>query len=211
MFGASHAAPGMILVFGDSLSAGYGLRLDEAWPALLEQKLRAEQLNYSVVNVSISGETTASGRSRLNAALAKHKPDIVIIALGANDGLRGLPLSEMRANLGAMVSASRKANARVLLAGMHMPPNYGPDYTQKFHRSFAEVATTGGAALAPFMMEGFADKRELFQSDGIHPTALAQPLILGNIWPSLNPLLRKQPDAAQARDRRPPSQPAVAQ
>jgi len=185
------AASGVILVFGDSLSAGYGLRLDEAWPALLEQRLRAEQLRYSVVNASISGETTAGGRSRLEAALARHEPDVVIIALGANDGLRGLPVSEMRANLGAMIAASRKAGARVLLVGMHMPPNYGPDYTQQFHRSFAEVATAGGASLAPFMMEGFADKRDLFQSDGIHPTASAQPLILGNIWPPLEALLHK--------------------
>ena len=191
LFGTAHAAAGVILVFGDSLSAGYGLRLNEAWPALLEQKLRAKGLRYSVVNASISGETTAGGRSRLDATLARHKPDVVIIALGANDGLRGLPLSEMRANLAAMVAASRKANARVVLVGMHMPPNYGPDYTQKFHRSFADVATAGGAALAPFMMEGFAEQRELFQSDGIHPTAPAQPLILGNIWPALTALLRK--------------------
>ncbi|MBK7664543.1 MAG: arylesterase [Sterolibacteriaceae bacterium] len=191
LFGTAHAASGVILVFGDSLSAGYGLRLNEAWPALLEQRLRAEKLRYSVVNASIGGETTAGGRSRLAATLAKHKPDVVIIALGANDGLRGLPLSELRANLGAMLAACRKAGARVLLVGMHMPPNYGPDYTQKFHRSFADVATAGGAALVPFMMEGFADKRDLFQSDGIHPTAQAQPLILENIWPALKASLRK--------------------
>jgi acyl-CoA thioesterase-1 len=187
----ANAASGVILVFGDSLSAGYGLRLDQAWPALLEQRLRTERLRYSVVNASISGETTAGGRSRLGAALTKNKPDVVIIALGANDGLRGLPLPEMRANLGAMIASSRKTNAQVLLVGMHMPPNYGPDYTQKFHQSFADVANAGGASLVPFMMEGFADKRELFQPDGIHPTALAQPLILDTVWPALKSLLRK--------------------
>lgn len=191
LFGTAHAASGVILVFGDSLSAGYGLRLNEAWPALLEQELRSERLQYSVANASISGETTAGGRSRLAVALAKHNPDVVIIALGANDGLRGLSLSEMRANLGAMIAASRRAGARVLLVGMQMPPNYGPDYTQKFHRSFADAATAGRASLVPFMMEGFADKRELFQSDGIHPTAQAQPLILKNIWPALKALLGK--------------------
>lgn len=191
LFGTAHAASGVILVFGDSLSAGYGLRLNEAWPALLEQELRSERLQYSVANASISGETTAGGRSRLAVALAKHKPDVVIIALGANDGLRGMSLSEMRANLGAMIAASRRAGARVLLVGMQMPPNYGPDYTQKFHRSFADAATAGRASLVPFMMEGFADKRELFQSDGIHPTAQAQPLIFKNIWPALKALLGK--------------------
>lgn len=191
LFGTAHAASGIILVFGDSLSAGYGLRLDEAWPALLDQKFRTEKLPYSVVNASISGETTSGGRSRLDAALEKHKPAVVIIALGANDGLRGLPLPDMRANLGAMMLASRKANARVLLIGMRMPPNYGPDYTQKFHQSFTDVAAAGSASLVPFMMEGFADKRELFQADGIHPTALAQPLILRNIWPALKTLLRR--------------------
>lgn len=191
LFGTAHAASGVILVFGDSLSAGYGLRLNEAWPALLERKLRSERPQYAVANASISGETTAGGRSRLAVALAKYKPDVVIIALGANDGLRGLPLSEMRANLAAMIAASRRAGARVLLVGMHMPPNYGPVYTQKFHRSFSDVATVGGASFVPFMMEGFADKRELFQSDGVHPTAQAQPLIFENIWPALKALLGK--------------------
>lgn len=191
LFGTAHAASRTVLVFGDSLSAGYGLRLEEAWPALLDQKLHAEKLPYSVVNASISGETTAGGRSRLDAALAKHMPAIVIIALGANDGLRGLPLPAMRANLEAMTAASRKVNARVLLVGMRMPPNYGPDYTEKFLQSFYDVAAGERVSLVPFMMEGFAEKRELFQSDGIHPTALAQPLILGNIWPALKPMLRK--------------------
>ncbi len=188
---AAHAASDVILVFGDSLSAGYGLRLDEAWPALLERKLATEKLRYSVVNASISGETTSGGRSRLATALAKYKPAVVIIALGANDGLRGLPLSEMRANLAGMIAACRKANARVLLAGMRLPPNYGPDYTQKFHRSFADVAAASDAALVPFLLDGFAQKRELFQADGIHPAAAAQPLILANLWPTLQGMLRK--------------------
>ncbi len=188
---AAHAAEDVILVFGDSLSAGYGLRLDEAWPALLERKLATEKLRYSVVNASISGETTSGGRSRLATALARHKPAVVIIALGANDGLRGLPLSEMRGNLAGMIAACRKANARVLLAGMRLPPNYGPDYTQKFHRAFADVAAASDAALVPFLLEGFADKREMFQADGSHPAAAAQPLILANLWPTLQGMLRK--------------------
>lgn len=192
LFGPVQAASGVILVFGDSLSAGYGLRLEEAWPTLLEQKLHAEKLRYSVINASISGETTAGGRSRLDAALASHKPEVVIVALGANDGLRGLSLEQMRKNLVAMIAASREANARVLVVGMRMPPNYGPDFTQKFHRSFSEVAASGGAALAPFMMEGIADRRELFQYDGIHPTAQAQPMILANIWRPLRTLLHSR-------------------
>lgn len=188
---AAHAAADVILVFGDSLSAGYGLRLDEAWPALLEQKLGAEKLRYAVANASISGETTAGGRSRIAAALARHNPAVVIIALGANDGLRGLPLSEMRANLAAMIAACRKANARVLLTGMRLPPNYGPDYTEKFHRAFADVASAGDAALVPFMLEGFAGRREMFQADGFHPAVAAQPLILANLWPTLRGMLPK--------------------
>lgn len=188
---AAHAAPRVILVFGDSLSAGYGLRVEDAWPTLLAARLRNEKLDYTVLNASISGETTAGGLSRIDAAIEKHKPSVVIIALGANDGLRGLPLSAMRINLEGMVRAARRADARTLLVGMRMPPNYGPDYTQKFQQSFADVATSGQIALVPFMMDGFADRREFFQSDGIHPTAQAQPMILDTLWPALKPLLRK--------------------
>lgn len=190
VFGTAHAAPGVILVFGDSLSAGYGLRVEEAWPSLLDAKLRADKLAYSVANASISGETSAGGRSRIAAALDRYKPSVVIIALGANDGLRGLPLSAMRGNLDAITATAQKAGARVLLIGMRMPPNYGPDYTQKFQQTFAEVAASRHAVLVPFMMEGFADRRELFQADGVHPTAAAQGLILSNIWPALRPLLK---------------------
>lgn len=178
-----------ILVLGDSLSAGYGLRQSEAWPALLAQRLRQERLDYEVANASISGDTTAGGRSRLEAALRQHRPQVLILALGANDGLRGLPLDAMRANLSAMVEAAQHAGAKVLLVGMRLPPNYGPDYTEKFHAAFGEVARTRRAALVDFLLDGFAEKRELFQADGIHPTSSAQPLIVNNVWPALRPLL----------------------
>ncbi|TXG80113.1 MAG: arylesterase [Rhodocyclaceae bacterium] len=188
---AAHATPRVILVFGDSLSAGYGLRVEEAWPSLLNARLRSEKLDYTVVNASISGETTAGGLSRIDAAIGKHKPSVVIIALGANDGLRGLSLSAMRGNLEGMIQSTSRAGARTLLVGMRMPPNYGPDYTQKFQQSFADVAQPRQIALVPFMMDGFADRRDFFQADGIHPTAQAQPKILDTIWPALKPLLRR--------------------
>ena len=185
----AHAAK-TILVFGDSLSAGYGIRQDAAWPNLLQKRLQEKQLDYSVANASISGETTSGGRARLDAALAKYTPAIVIIALGANDGLRGLPVKAMAANLQAMVDASRKAGAQVLLVGMRMPPNYGPDYTARFEAVFRDLAKTNRLRLVPFMMEGFADQRHYFQADGIHPVAEAQPVILDTIWRELKPLLR---------------------
>jgi len=188
---AAHAAPRVILVFGDSLSAGYGLRVEEAWPTLLAARLRNEKLDYTVVNASISGETTAGGLSRIDATIEKHKPSVVIIALGANDGLRGLSLSAMRGNLEGMIRSARDTGARTLLIGMRMPPNYGPDYTQKFQQSFADIAKSRQVALVPFMMDGFADRRDFFQVDGIHPTARAQPMILDTLWPALKPLLRK--------------------
>jgi acyl-CoA thioesterase I len=183
--GAAHN----VLVFGDSLSAGYGLASAEAWPALLAQRLRAQRPGYAVVNASISGETTAGGRSRLPAALSQHRPKVVIIALGANDGLRGLPPEAMRDNLKGMIVAAQQARARVMLVGMEMPPNYGRDYTRKFRAVFAELARTYKLAFVPFLLDGFADKRELFQADTLHPTAAAQPLILDNLWPALRPLL----------------------
>lgn len=180
-----------ILVMGDSLSAGYGLSTDQAWPVLLEKKLLDEKLPYTVANASISGETTAGGRARLQAALKQHTPTVCILELGANDGLRGLPISAMRANLDEMARTCTQAKAKLLIIGMRMPPNYGLDYTQKFQQAYADVAATYKAALVPFIMEGFADKRDLFQGDGIHPTAQAQPMILSNIWPALKPLLKR--------------------
>jgi len=178
-----------ILVFGDSLSAGYGIRPEQAWPALLDKRLAEKRFDYSVANLSISGETTAGGRSRLTEALRQKQPAIVIIALGANDGLRGLPLAQMRDNLNAMIEASRSAGARVLLAGMRLPPNYGP-YATEFEQSFTGIARARKAALLPFLLEPIATRPGYFQSDALHPLAEAQPLILDHLWPALAPLLK---------------------
>ena len=179
-----------MLVLGDSLSAEYGLTRGKGWVQLLQQRMNDEKNPRKVVNASISGETTAGGLARLPAALETHKPSVVVIELGANDGLRGLPVKAMAANLQAMVDASRKAGAQVLLVGMRMPPNYGPDYTARFEAVFRDLAKTNRLRLVPFMMEGFADQRHYFQADGIHPVAEAQPLILDTIWRELKPLLR---------------------
>lgn len=180
-----------VLVWGDSLSAGYGLQTQQAWPSLLEKRVAEAKLPHKVVNASISGETTSGGRSRLPTALQTHKPAVVIIELGANDGLRGLPPKLMAANLQAMIDASRQAGARILLVGMRMPPNYGPEYTASFENTFKDLARSNKVRLVPFMMEGFADKRQFFQQDGIHPIAEAQPIILDTIWRELAPLLRR--------------------
>ena len=190
LLASASAFAGTVLVWGDSLSAGYGLRPQQAWPALLEKKIADARLPHKVINASISGETTAGGRSRLPAALQTHRPSLVVIELGANDGLRGLPIAAMSANLQAMIDASRQAGAKVLLIGMRMPPNYGPDYTTRFEKTFQDLARTNKLRLVPFMMEGFADQRAYFQQDGIHPVADAQPLILDTIWRELKPLLR---------------------
>lgn len=178
-----------ILVMGDSLSAGYGIRLEQAWPSLLGKRLADKHLDYSVANLSISGETTAGGRTRLGPALRQHKPAVVIIALGANDGLRGLPLSQMRDNLNAMVDSARASGARVLLAGMRLPPNYGP-YATEFQSSFAGIARSKKTGLLEFLLEPVARHPELFQADNLHPVADAQPLILDHVWLALAPLLK---------------------
>jgi len=180
-----------ILVFGDSLSAGYGIDTQSAWPKLLEDKLRTEGYRYTVHNASISGETTAGGRTRLDEALQRTQPQILILELGANDGLRGLPLSAMRANLEAMIASAQKSRAKVLLLGMRMPPSMGQDYTEKFRTTFEDVAKANKTALLPFFLEGVAGRRELIQSDGLHPVAAAQKLLLDNVWPQLKPLLKK--------------------
>ena len=190
LLASASAFAGTVLVWGDSLSAGYGLRPQQAWPSLLEKKIADARLPHTVINASISGETTAGGRSRLPAALQTHRPSLVVIELGANDGLRGLPVAAMSTNLQAMIDASRQAGAKVLLIGMRMPPNYGPDYTTRFEKAFQDLARTNKLRLVPFMMEGFADQRAYFQQDGIHPVADAQPLILDTIWRELKPLLR---------------------
>ena len=178
-----------ILVVGDSLSAGYGLRPEQAWPSLLTGRLAEKRLDYSVANISISGETTAGGRTRLQAALKTHRPAVVVIALGANDGLRGLAIGQMRGNLEGMIDASQKLGARVLLAGMRLPPNYGP-YADQFHTAFTEIARVKKTALLPFLLEPVASRPELFLPDNLHPTAAAQPLILDHVWVALAPLLK---------------------
>jgi len=184
-------AAGTLLVVGDSLSSGYGLGPEQAWPALLERRLRERRLDYSVVNASISGDTSAGGRSRLATALDAAQPTLVIIALGGNDGLRGLPLATLRDNLDAMLAAVHRQRARAVLVGMKLPPNYGADYTRGFERIYLDLARAHGATRVPFLLEGIAERRELFQADGIHPTAEAQPLILENVWKSLAPLLKR--------------------
>ena len=191
--GLSFAAPAAlartILVFGDSLSAGYGIRQDAAWPSLLEKRLRENRFDYSVANASISGETTSGGRTRLAAALEKSEPAVVVIALGANDGLRGLPIKTMRDNLAAMADAAQKKNARVLIVGQRLPPNYGP-YATQFHEAFAAVAREKKTALVDFLLDGVATRPELFQADNLHPTAEAQPMLLETVWQGLAPLLK---------------------
>jgi acyl-CoA thioesterase-1 len=184
------AAEKSILVVGDSLSAAYGLARSQGWVALLEERLKRERPDYSVVNASISGETSAGGRARIGELLARHHPSVMILELGGNDGLRGLPIAQMKANLGAITERAKKAGARVLVVGMRMPPNYGPDYTRAFEEAFADVAKRYRVALSPFILEGFGDKPEYFQPDRIHPTAEAQPLIAERIWRGLQPLLK---------------------
>ena len=184
-------AGGTILVYGDSLSAAYGLSRDAGWVSLLQARLKQGGLDYTVSNLSISGETSSGGAARIGAALREHKPEVVIVELGANDGLRGLPTKEMHANLGKIVSASRRAGARVLLVGMRMPPNYGQTYTRQFAQVYADVAHEYRVASVPYLFQGIDQRRELFQADDLHPTAQAQPLLLDNVWAGLAPLLKK--------------------
>ncbi len=179
-----------ILVLGDSLSAAYGLRANEGWVALLQKRLQAEGYGYRVVNASVSGETSAGGLQRLPRALELHKPSIVILELGANDGLRGLQLAGTRRNLERMVALSKAAGATVMLVGMRMPPNYGPRYTAEFTRMYARIAAREKLVLVPFFLEQVALRSELMQADGLHPTAQAQPILLNTLWPALAPLLR---------------------
>jgi len=186
----AYSASKTVLVVGDSLSAEYGISRGSGWVALLDQRLKEQKIAASIVNASVSGETTSGGRTRLPALLSKHKPDIVIIELGANDGLRGLPVASAEANLRSMVDDSRKAGARVLLVGMRMPPNYGRDYADKFFAMYGTLSKDVNVALAPFMLDGVAQKPELFQPDRLHPLAQAHPIILGNIWPHLQPILK---------------------
>ena len=181
-----------ILVFGDSISAGYGLaHVEQGWVGMLRAKLKGEGYGYQVVNASVTGETTAGGLARLPRALAVHHPQVVIIELGGNDGLRALPIDQMRSNLGKMVDLSVDAGARVLLLGMRIPPNYGPEFTEKFFAVFAEVARDKRLPLLPFLLNDIALSPNLMQADGVHPNELGQPKLLDNVWPRLRPLLRK--------------------
>ena len=186
---AATAATPTILVWGDSLSSAYGLPIESGWVALLGERLREQGYPHHVVNGSVTGETTAGGLSRLPAALKRNRPALVLIELGGNDGLRGLPLKQFRANLAAMVKKSRAAGAKVLLFEMRMPPNYGQTYAEGFRRGFGEVAKAGGATLVPFFLGTIATDPKWFQEDGIHPTVPAQPLLLEAVWSSLKPLL----------------------
>ena len=177
----------VVLVVGDSLSAEYGLKRGSGWVALLDQKLAKEKIAARVVNASISGDTTSGGRSRLPALLAQHKPASVIIELGGNDALRGLPLAMTQDNLQAMAQAAQTAGAKVLVAGMQVPPNYGENYNRQFAAAFANTAKAHKAALVPFLLQGVADSQ--FQPDRIHPNETAHPTILNNVWPALRKLL----------------------
>ena len=190
LLGAPAAGAATILVFGDSLSAGYGLARGEDWAHLLTLRLQEKKLDYTVTNASISGETTLGGLNRIDQALRTHRPAIVILALGANDGLRGTDLATMRRNLEKMIDAAQRMHARVILVGMRIPPNYGQKYTEKFQTIYRDIAKTRRVALVPFLLEGFADRREYFQADNLHPLAAAQPLMLEAIWKPLAPLLK---------------------
>jgi acyl-CoA thioesterase-1 len=184
----AHAAPDIIMVFGDSLSSGYGVPRNAGWVSLLQQELQRSHPQYRVVNASLSGETTAGGRTRIGPMLSLHKPSIVILELGANDGLRGMPLDVARANLGYIIQQCTKARAQVLLVGMRLPPNYGEPYTTQFRKLFPGVAQQYHIALVPFMLDGIAPDE--FQADNLHPAASAQPQIVRNIMQPLKPLLR---------------------
>jgi acyl-CoA thioesterase-1 len=186
----AHATPAPVLmVFGDSLSAGYGLRAGAGWVDLLRQRLVAEGYEFQVVNASVSGETTTGGRDRLPRALELHQPAVVVLELGANDGLRGLPPALSQDNLTQMVRLLKARGIRVLLIGMRMPPNYGPRYTAEFTAMFRTIAARDHVPLVPFLLEGVATDRALMQQDDLHPNELGQPRLLDNVWPRLRPLL----------------------
>lgn len=187
---APAAAPRTLVVLGDSLSSAYGMDVSQGWVRLLAKRLQREGYDWHVVNASVSGETTGGGLTRLQSLLATQNPDLVIIALGGNDGLRGLPVAQIQANLTAMVDAARAARVNVLLAGLRMPPNYGPAYARRFEETFREVARQRGVPLVPYLLRGVDDNAALMQDDRIHAAPAAQPAMLDNVWPVLLPLLR---------------------
>jgi acyl-CoA thioesterase-1 len=188
--GSAYSAPKTVLVLGDSLSAEYGLTRGSGWVALLEGRLKANGVDARIVNASISGETTSGGRTRLPALLSQHKPNVVVVELGANDGLRGLPVPAATDNLRTMIAQAQAARAKVLLVGMRIPPNYGRNYTDSFAGMYTTLSTQFKLPLVPFMLEGVALEPANFQADRLHPLASAHPTILNNIWPQLAPLLR---------------------
>ncbi|HZF99075.1 MAG TPA: arylesterase [Pseudoxanthomonas sp.] len=189
---APAAAPATrsVLVMGDSLSAAYGLATSQGWVALMAERIKDRHARWKVVNASISGETTAGGASRIASELKRHAPSIVVIELGANDGLRGLPLAQTRANLERMIKTSKAAGAKVLLIGMRIPPNYGREYTQGFERNFSDLAKQHAVAFLPFLLEPVALERASFQPDNLHPTAAVQPAIRDHVWSALAPMLK---------------------
>ena len=182
-----------MLVLGDSLSAAFGIRVEQGWVALLQARLRAKGYGHRVVNASSSGETTGGALARLPRSLATHRPAVVIVELGGNDGLRGLPVADIRSNLEAIVQRSQQSGAKVLLVGMRIPPNYGVPYTKQFHEVFGELARKHRLPLVPFFLQRVALDDSLMQDDGIHPTAAAQPILLDEVWPRLEPLLGSRP------------------
>lgn len=190
--GIAAPRPHVILVMGDSLSAAYNIDPAQGWVAQLQQRLKTSGYDYTVVNASISGETTSGGLTRLPGALKEHAPAVVIIELGANDGLRGLPIQVVRDDLSKMVGASKQAGAKVLLVGMLLPPNYGGPYTEAFSQTYKDLAEQYKLPLVPFLLMGVAEHRDLMQPDGMHPIAKAESQVLDNVWPTLKPLLRKQ-------------------
>jgi len=184
-------AAGTVMVFGDSLSAAYGLSSREGWVSLLARRLAEASPPWQVANASVSGETTAGGLSRLPAELARHRPSIVVLELGANDALRGQPVAAMRANLGRMIALVRRAHAQPVLVGLMIPPNYGIDYAREFRELYPDIARKERVPLVPFLLAGVVEHDDLFQADRLHPTAAAQPRILENVWATLRPLVRK--------------------
>jgi acyl-CoA thioesterase-1 len=193
LFACSPAlAASTVMVFGDSLSAAYNLSVEQGWVHILARRVAAAGLPWEIVNASVSGETTGGGLSRFPEDLRRHKPAIVVIELGANDALRGLPIAGMRRNLGEIVRLAKQARAEPVLVGMMIPPNYGIEYGAQFHEMYGKLAAQQKTALVPFLLEGIADKPDLFQADQLHPTAAAQERVADNVWRTLEPLLRKK-------------------
>lgn len=186
-----------ILLVGDSISAAYGLEIEQGWVRMLEQRLAERKQPYTVINASVSGDTTAGGLARLPALLEQHEPALVLIELGGNDGLRALPIDYLQQNLSAMVQLAQQAGAKVILLGMRIPPNYGPRYTDAFERVFGDVADEHSVPLVPFLLEGVGGVDGMIQSDGVHPTAAAQSILLDNVWPKISQWLRSQEGSAQ--------------